>query len=264
LASACRSVITTESGVSGSIGVVLLHSDISGALDKAGISPTLIFAGKHKTDANAFTPLSKEVTADLQQEVDQFYQMFLDCVAAGRGARLTAAAASATEAKTFVGRDALAAGLVDEIGLFSDLVASLEKNPGATRAATSYSTPISGATKLSDTERYLARMEGASSERARIKAILGLPEADADPSAARQIALEGDMTVAQAKAELAQGGNHGWEAIADKLNKEFAASQPKRAVAPTQERKPTQAGAVDWSEIADRLNAEKGVSRHGL
>jgi hypothetical protein len=57
----------------------------------------------------------------------------------------------------------------------------------------------------------------------------------------------------------AQGGNHGWDAIADKLNKEFAASQPKRADAQHQQTpqpKP-QAGAVDWSEIAAKLNSER-------
>jgi signal peptide peptidase SppA len=274
IASGARSIVSTESAISGSIGVVLLHADFSRAIDKAGVTPTFVFAGAHKKDGNAYEPLSKEVTADLQQEVDGFYQMFVDCVAAGRGARLTAAAARATEAKTFIGKDAVAAGLADSLGSFSDLLADLEKSPGATRATTTYSPSTTGATKLSDTEKYLVRC----AERDRIKGILDSPEAQWNPVGARRLALSTSKTIDEARAELrggvaqsdaqagaAQAGDdHGWQAISDKLNKEFAASQPKRAGSPAQEQKPAQAGAADWSEIADRLNAEKGVSRHGV
>jgi signal peptide peptidase SppA len=127
LASACRAIISTPSGVSGSIGVVLLHADYSRALDKAGVTPTLIHAGKHKVDANQFEPLPKDVRGDLQGEVDRFYSMFLNTVAVGRGARLSADAARKTEARTFIGRDAQKVGLVDEIGTFDELLNELER-----------------------------------------------------------------------------------------------------------------------------------------
>jgi signal peptide peptidase SppA len=116
LASAADWIVTTESGVSGSIGCVLLHADYSAKLKKDGITPTLIFAGAHKVDGHPFAPLSEEVTADLQAEVDGYYKLFVSGVAEGRG--MSEAAVRATEARTFMGSAAVAAGLADEIGTF--------------------------------------------------------------------------------------------------------------------------------------------------
>ena len=70
LASGASEIITTPTGVSGSVGVVLLHADFSRALDKAGVTPTLIFAGAHKADGNPYEPLPEGVRADLQREVE--------------------------------------------------------------------------------------------------------------------------------------------------------------------------------------------------
>lgn len=118
IASGCKTIIATPSSVIGSVGVVALHADYSRALDQAGVTPSLVFAGRHKTDGNPYQPLGEGARADLQSEVDRFYSMFLDTVAAGRAGRLTRDAARQTEARTFIGRDAQAAGLVDRIGTF--------------------------------------------------------------------------------------------------------------------------------------------------
>src|SRR5690606_28979829 len=106
LASGASEIVTTETGISGSIGVVLLHADVSRQLDREGITPTLIHAGSHKVDGNPFEPLTAEVRDDLQAEVNGFYDGFLTTVALGRGKRLTADAARATEARTKMGKDA--------------------------------------------------------------------------------------------------------------------------------------------------------------
>lgn len=135
IASGAGQIVTTETGVSGSIGVVLLHADYSRRLANEGITPTLIFAGAHKVDGNPFEPLSDSVENDLQAEVDSFYSAFLNTVAAGRGARLTADKARATEARTMIGAAAVAAGLADRVGSFESVLADLSR--GARRTTTS-------------------------------------------------------------------------------------------------------------------------------
>ena len=127
IASAATEIITTATGVSGSIGVVLMHADFSRQLDREGITPTLIHAGAHKVDGNPFEPLSDEVQADLQEEVNAFYTSFLATVAAGRGSRLTVASARKTEARTFVGQKAVEMGLADRVGSFESALAELTK-----------------------------------------------------------------------------------------------------------------------------------------
>lgn len=121
IASGATRIVTTPSGVCGSIGVVLLHADFSKHLAQDGIKPTLIFAGDHKVDGNPFEPLSGEVTERLQAEVNAFYGMFLDTVAAGRGAAMDTKAARATKAQTFMGEQAVAVGLADAVGTFESV-----------------------------------------------------------------------------------------------------------------------------------------------
>jgi len=56
LASQADRIILPRTGAVGSIGVVAMHSDMSGALDQKGIAVTLIHAGARKVDANPYQP----------------------------------------------------------------------------------------------------------------------------------------------------------------------------------------------------------------
>ena len=132
IASAANEIVISPTSIVGSIGVVMLHADRSGELAAQGVKPTLIFAGSHKVDGNPFEPLSDAVRADLQASVDAHYRQFLDTVAQGRGRKLTADMARATEARTFIGSEAITLGLADRIASFDDLLASLAQNPTPT------------------------------------------------------------------------------------------------------------------------------------
>jgi len=136
LASAATKIVTTQTGLAGSIGVVMLHADYSRQLEQKGINPTLIFAGAHKVDGNPFEPLSAGVRSDLQAEVDNFYALFVKSVAAGRKG-LSPSSIRATEARTFIGKDAIDIGLADELGSFESVLTGLSR--GASRTSTSTS-----------------------------------------------------------------------------------------------------------------------------
>jgi ClpP class serine protease len=76
---------------------------------------TLIHSGSHKVDGNPYAPLPAEVRDDIQREIDVLRFLFAETVAAGRAGRLSQDAAMATEAATYRGADAIAAGLADEV-----------------------------------------------------------------------------------------------------------------------------------------------------
>lgn len=116
MASGARRIVMPPGGGAGSIGVVAMHVDMSGKLEKDGLAVTMIHAGAHKVDGNSMAPLSDDVRAEIQAGVDESYARFLDAVAAGRGRRMSRAAAKKTEAKTYRANEALAVGLVDGIG----------------------------------------------------------------------------------------------------------------------------------------------------
>jgi signal peptide peptidase SppA len=115
LASQADRILLPRTGAVGSIGVVVMHADLSGQLDQDGVRVTLIHSGQHKVDGNPYEPLPENVRDDIQREIDVLRLLFAETVAAGRAGRLSQEAALATEAATFRGTDAVAAGLADEV-----------------------------------------------------------------------------------------------------------------------------------------------------
>lgn len=136
LASQADRIILPRTGAVGSIGVVALHTDMSGALDQKGIAVTLIHAGAHKVDANPYQPLPEAIHDQMQRELEVVRFLFAETVAAGRGDRLTQAAALATEAAVFRGTEAIAAGLADDL---ADPVTAFHAFAAAPRGTTSSS-----------------------------------------------------------------------------------------------------------------------------
>ena len=115
LASQADRIILPRTGAVGSIGVVVMHADLSGQLSDAGVTVTLIHSGTHKVDGNPYAPLPDAVRVRIQTEIDSIRTLFAETVAAGRGRRMTAEAALATEAECYRGAEAVAAGLADEV-----------------------------------------------------------------------------------------------------------------------------------------------------
>jgi signal peptide peptidase SppA len=221
IASGASEIVTTETGVSGSIGVVLLHADFSRNLDREGITPTLIHAGAHKVDGNPFEPLSEEVKADLQAEVDGFYAAFLKTVSQGRGNRLTVAGARKTEARTLIGQAAVDAGLADRLGTFESVLAGLTRASGRTttvqkRRPSMDASEQPGADTMpgmtqAEHERAIAaarsegetsgRTIGAQEERTRLAGILTCANAQGREAAAIEMALDEETSFTAATAD---------------------------------------------------------------
>lgn len=215
IASAADEIVVSPTSVVGSIGVVLTHLDRSGELEAKGIRPTLIYAGAHKVDGNSFGPLSDTVRADLQREVETFYDRFVETVAAGRGERLTADMARQTEARVFIGAEAVERGLADRVASLDAVLNELEQQAHAGRKAgtggmsmsTKEAAPQAVNAGISEADMKaavdMARAEGAAAERERIAGILGCEAAKGREKQAITMALETDMTAEAAAKVLA-------------------------------------------------------------
>ena len=127
LASAADHISVPRTGGTGSIGIVKMHTDLSGALDKAGVHMSLLQYGQRKTDGNPFQPMSDEARAAEQADIDYAGDLFVETVARNRG--LKASEVKATEAATYVGRAGVAIGLADSVAspdaAFADLLSTL-------------------------------------------------------------------------------------------------------------------------------------------
>ncbi len=115
LAAQADRILLPRTGSVGSIGVLVMHADLSRKLDQEGVAVTLVHSGLRKVDANPYEPLPAPVQASIQSEIDGLRLLFAQTVEAGRAGRLTADAALVTEAACYRGADAVAAGLADEV-----------------------------------------------------------------------------------------------------------------------------------------------------
>jgi capsid assembly protease len=187
--SAFDKMAVSSTGYAGSIGVVMRHVDMSRRLVNEGISVTHIFAGDHKVDGNPYEPLPKDVQANLQEEVNGIYSMFVDAVSRNRG--LSVQAIRNTQAAVYRGQAAVNQGLADRVSttdqMLSELAAMRARSFPAGRTARSTAnqgdsmsgttqaggqpsaTPAaSSAPTISQADIDAARAEGAAAERQRI------------------------------------------------------------------------------------------------
>lgn len=116
IASAADEIVVTASGSVGSIGVLGVHDDLSGALEQAGIKKTIISAGKFKADGNPFAPLADDVRTRIQSSVDAAYDSFVRDVARNRNVSLAAVREGFGQGDMVDAVDAVAQGMADRIG----------------------------------------------------------------------------------------------------------------------------------------------------
>jgi signal peptide peptidase SppA len=113
LACATSMITLPSTGGAGSIGVIALRSDITGAMEKAGVKITHLQFGDFKTDSYPTTELTKEGAKRLQADVNVLGEQFCELVAKNRD--LDVDAVKAMEAGTFLGQAAVDAGLCDAV-----------------------------------------------------------------------------------------------------------------------------------------------------
>jgi capsid assembly protease len=113
LASTADGIVVPRTGGVGSIGVISMHVDITGMLDKAGIKVTTVQYGDRKSDSQPTTPLSEKAEEEMQRDVDMMGEMFVALVARNRG--MSPDAVRATQAGCFLGDAGVEAGLADYV-----------------------------------------------------------------------------------------------------------------------------------------------------
>jgi len=122
IASQANELIVSPSSLTGSIGVFAVHEDISQMAENLGIKITLISAGKFKTEANEFEPLTDEAKSAIQGQIDDYYSQSVAAVARGRKASQAAVRAGYGQGRVLTAKDAVAAGLADRIGTLRDVL----------------------------------------------------------------------------------------------------------------------------------------------
>ena len=101
--------------ITGSIGVISIHFDVSGLLEKLGITTHNLKEGKNADIGSPFAPYTDDQRARIEDSIRRTYDLFRERVAQGRGLT-TEMVDELGRGHVYSGTDAKTLGLVDELG----------------------------------------------------------------------------------------------------------------------------------------------------
>jgi len=247
LACASERRLVTQTGVAGSVGVVMAHANWEAYLEKEGVDVTLIYSGAHKVDGNPYSALPDDVLKDCQSRMDVLRNEFATLVSELTG--LNVDAVLGTEARCYRGQEAIEVGFADElvngneaVSIFAEYLSGrgrttittgdtpMSNNATTTQtSAPAVAAPAASSAVPETTGTAVAAPEASSAEdrkaeRARISAITGCDEAKGRESLAAHFAFNTDMTVEDAKAALAAAPESGVSASGSPLDQAMQAA----------------------------------------
>ena len=143
IASAADELVVTPSGEVGSIGVYMVHEDVSDFMESMGVRVTFISEGVRKVEGNPFEPLGDEARKALQANVKYFYDLFVSDVAKHRGVSREVVRADPENAEAHFGggrvypaAQAVKLGMADRVDTLDNTIARLQRgNRGSRRNA---------------------------------------------------------------------------------------------------------------------------------
>jgi protease-4 len=122
-------IIAAPTTITGSIGVFAVVPTFQGTLDKLGITSDGFGTTKLSGQMEFERALGPEAKAILQASVDRDYRNFVESVARARKRRPDEID-SLAQGRVWIGEDAKAAGIVDELGSVDDAIAEAAKIAG--------------------------------------------------------------------------------------------------------------------------------------
>lgn len=127
-------IVASPTTITGSIGVILMNLNLSGLMEKIGVSDTSVKSGRFKDVGSPFKKPEKEGEAILQGVVQAFYDRFCEVVETNRPKIKLADHPELADGRIFSAAQALEAGLVDEVGYFAAALEWVKKAAGLTEA----------------------------------------------------------------------------------------------------------------------------------
>lgn len=121
IAAPARRILANPGSLTGSIGVIMEFTNFQELLQKIGLRSDVIKSGEHKDIGSPIRPMTDSDRKILQAMIDDVHAQFIDAVADGRKMEPDTVR-SLADGRIFTGRQALAAGLVDELGNLQDAI----------------------------------------------------------------------------------------------------------------------------------------------
>lgn len=125
--------------ITGSIGVIVQHTEVKDLLEKLGIKTTSIKTGKFKDTLSPFRELSPEEKEYLQNTIKDAYEQFLQAILKYRSKKIPEEKLrEIADGRVFTGKIAKELGLVDELGNLQDAINKARQMAGVPQARVFY------------------------------------------------------------------------------------------------------------------------------
>jgi protease-4 len=128
IASGCDELWARDGSIVGSIGVIFAQIRISELMDRVGVDYEGITSGEYKDALSPFKPMKDDEREYVQALSDAWYENFVERVA--EGTDMDEAAIRETEARVYLGEEAVELDMVDELGTREDIEDRLEAELG--------------------------------------------------------------------------------------------------------------------------------------
>lgn len=112
----------------GSIGVIIPRYDLSGLVEKLGISSDPLKTGQFKDALSPFHPLTEAERKVWEEILNQSFEQFVELIDTNRDTLDREQTRKLATGQIYTARDARANGLIDEIGFEEDAIAALQKS----------------------------------------------------------------------------------------------------------------------------------------
>ena len=125
IASAADQIIAAPSAQVGSVGVVTIHTDASGADEKAGLKRTILTTSKFKAEGNSYEPLSEAGKEAKLGQIQAYHDMFVGALARNRGLSAAKVETDFGRGRMLIASDALRAGMIDRVATLETVLSEL-------------------------------------------------------------------------------------------------------------------------------------------
>jgi protease-4 len=131
---AANHIIARRGTITGSIGVIFQSMNFTGTLEKLGVEPLTVKSGPLKAAPNPFEPVDDVAKSAMQGLISDMFEVFVEMVATRRDMSVETVTTLA-DGRVYTGQQAVANGLIDEIGGRREALRWLEKEAGVTTDA---------------------------------------------------------------------------------------------------------------------------------
>lgn len=134
IAMAADRLLAHPTAVTGSIGVIMLHVNLQGLMEKIGVGAEAITSGENKDVGIPTKPLSPEDREIFQKIINDMYARFLEVVIRGRQGLPAERIKALADGRIYTATEAKEVGLVDQIGYLDEAIDLAKSEAGIQQA----------------------------------------------------------------------------------------------------------------------------------